>query len=114
MSLQRKIYEQLAGLIEVDLRTTRGDAQRLRDRAERDRRQRQREQDRHQRLTQSEETDLTENEIVAYKGSKVLGSVPFEKSEMDDSVEAAKNLWPKADKLEVKSKNKTVKSIKVK
>jgi len=114
MSLQRKIYEQLAGLMEVDLRTTRGDAQRLRDRAERDRRQREREQARHQRQTQREETDLNEDEIVAYKGSKMLGSVPFEKSEMKDSVEAAKNLWPDADKLDIKSKKKTIKSIKVK
>lgn len=120
MSLQRKIYEQLAGLMEVDLRTTRGDSQRLRDTAERNRRQREREQRLHQTQVQKsgyepEGDELAEgDEIMAYQGSKLIGSMPVEKTEMDDSIEAAKNLWPKATSITVQSKGKTLKTVKVK
>ena len=57
---------------------------------------------------------LEEETLVVRKGNKVLGTMPVEKSEMKDSIEAAKNAWPDADTIEIQSKNKTIKTVKVK
>lgn len=57
---------------------------------------------------------LEEETLVARKGNKVLGTMPVEKSEMKDSIEAAKNVWPDADTIEIQSKKKTIKTVKVK
>lgn len=101
-----------------DLRTTRGSrsSQRLRDTAERDRRRREQEQRKLQSSSFEPEGDeLSESyEVCAYNGKKLLGKMPAEKSDIDDSIEAIKNLYKGSTKIVVKSKGKEIKSVKVK
>lgn len=123
MSLQRKIYERLAGLIEAevedrkDLRYTRAASRKIEDRAEKDRRERERQQRASQQNSsfEPEGEELSESyEVCAYNGSKLLGKMPAEKSDIDDSIEAVKNLYKNSTKIVVKSKGKEIKSVKVK